>query len=62
MIINMSSLIFIHVNDEEGFMWAYEDEHKHIVKYLLSVGCYSHRYNNSTIGGKIELCSIFLQD
>jgi ankyrin repeat protein len=43
-----SHKINIHANNEAGFRLACENGHKHIVKYLLSVGCYLHGYNDST--------------
>ena len=41
--------INIHANYEAGFRWACNNGRKHIVEYLLSVGCYMHGYNDSPI-------------
>jgi hypothetical protein len=46
-----SHVINIHANNEAGFILAGYYGHKHIVKYLLSGGCYLHLhgYNNRKI-------------
>ena len=40
------NLINIHTNRESGFRVACMNNYKHIVKYLLSNGCYSLYYND----------------